>query len=113
MYCVPQELIERLSHEDILTYEEILRTVNVGIHLGITKVRVTGGEPLVRKGVYDFLTELTQIPGLSDVSLTTNGVFLKDNIEKIRSAIRKSPAGIHLIWSGTALKWRNPWALIR
>jgi cyclic pyranopterin phosphate synthase len=79
---VPQELIERLSHEDILTYEEILRIVNVGIHLGITKVRVTGGE----KGVYDFLTELTQIPGLSDVSLTTNGVFLKDNIEKIRSA---------------------------
>ena len=86
MYCVPQELIERLSHEDILTYEEILRTVYVGIQLGITKVRVTGGEPLVRKGVYDFLTELTQIPGLSDVSLTTNGVFLKDNIEKIRSA---------------------------
>ena len=86
MYCVPQELIERLSHEDILTYEEILRIVTVGIHLGITKVRVTGGEPLVRKGVYEFLTELTRIPGLSDVSLTTNGVFLKDNIEKIRSA---------------------------
>ncbi len=86
MYCVPQDLLTRLSHEEILTYEEILRIVTVGIRLGVTKVRVTGGEPLVRKDVYDFLAELAQIPGLSDVSLTTNGVFLKDNIEKIRSA---------------------------
>jgi cyclic pyranopterin phosphate synthase len=86
MYCVPPDLIERLSHDDILTYEEILHIITVGIHLGITKVRVTGGEPLVRKGVYGFLTELTRLPGLSDVSLTTNGVYLKENIKKIRAA---------------------------
>jgi cyclic pyranopterin phosphate synthase len=86
MYCVPPDLITRLSHEDILTYEEILHIITIGIRLGITKVRITGGEPLVRKGVYDFLAELTRIPGLSDVSLTTNGIYLEDNIKRIRSA---------------------------
>lgn len=86
IYCVPRDLITRLSHADILTYEEILRLVKVGIQLGISKVRVTGGEPLVRKGVYDFLSEMSRISGLADLSLTTNGVALKDNLEKIKSA---------------------------
>jgi cyclic pyranopterin phosphate synthase len=76
----------KLSHADILTYEEILRIVGVATRLGISKVRVTGGEPLVRKGVYDFLRELTATEGLEDVSLTTNGVLLKDNLEKIKAA---------------------------
>ncbi|MGD9078275.1 MAG: GTP 3',8-cyclase MoaA [Desulfobacterales bacterium] len=85
-YCVPQDLIPKLSHADILTYEEILRVVRVATRLGISKVRVTGGEPLVRKGVYEFLNELTATEGLKDVSLTTNGVLLKDNLEKIQAA---------------------------
>jgi cyclic pyranopterin phosphate synthase len=86
LYCVPQDLIPRLHHDDILRYEEIIRIVKVGIGLGISKVRVTGGEPLVRKGVYDFLKDLTAIAGLSDVSLTTNGVLLQENIRKIYDA---------------------------
>jgi GTP 3',8-cyclase len=86
MYCVPRNLIQKLPHDEILRYEEILHIVKLGVRLGIKKIRVTGGEPLVRKGVYEFLGELTRIRGLSDVSLTTNGVFLKDNIEKITSA---------------------------
>ena len=86
MYCVPQDLIPRLDHEEILRYEEILQVIRIAIGLGVIKVRVTGGEPLVRKGVYDFLSELTQIEELVDVSLTTNGVFLKENIDKIQSA---------------------------
>jgi len=85
-YCEPQDLIPKLSHADILTYEEILRVVRVATRLGVSKVRVTGGEPLVRKGVYDFLNELTATEGLKDVSLTTNGVLLKDNLEKIQAA---------------------------
>ncbi|MGD9172995.1 MAG: GTP 3',8-cyclase MoaA [Desulfobacterales bacterium] len=85
-YCVPQELIPKLSHTDILTYEEILRVVGVATRMGISKVRVTGGEPLVRKGVYEFLHELVASEGLKDVSLTTNGVLLHDNLAKIRSA---------------------------
>jgi cyclic pyranopterin phosphate synthase len=83
---VPNDKNPNLPHKEILRYEEILRLVRIGVRLGISKVRVTGGEPLVRKGVYDFLSQLTQIDGLSDVSLTTNGVLLKDNIKKIRSA---------------------------
>ena len=86
IYCVPKNAIPRLPHDEILRYEEILRIVSVGGDLGITKVRVTGGEPLVRKGVYDFLGQLTRIKGLTDVTLTTNGIFLKQNIEKIKSA---------------------------
>ena len=85
-YCVPQDLIPKLSHSEILTYEEILRVVRVATRLGISKVRVTGGEPLVRKGVYDFFEKLTATDGLKDVSLTTNGVLLKENLLKIKSA---------------------------
>ena len=85
-YCEPRDLIPKLSHTDILTYEEILRLVRVATRLGISKVRITGGEPLVRKGVYEFLHELTATEGLKDVSLTTNGVLLKDNLEKIQAA---------------------------
>jgi len=86
IYCVPRDQIARLSHEDILTYEEILRLVNIGVKLGITKLRVTGGEPLVRKGIYGFLNELSRIEGLADLSLTTNGVALKDNLTRIKTA---------------------------
>jgi cyclic pyranopterin phosphate synthase len=85
-YCGPRDSIPKLSHGEILTYEEILRVVKIAINLGITKVRITGGEPLVRKGVYDFLRELTATEGLNDVSLTTNGVLLKDNLVKIKFA---------------------------
>jgi cyclic pyranopterin phosphate synthase len=86
IYCVPRDLIPRLSHDDILTYEEILRLVRIGIKLGISKIRVTGGEPLVRKGVYGFLADLSKLDGLADVSLTTNGVSLKANLKKIKAA---------------------------
>jgi len=75
-----------MLHSEILRYEEILRIVKAGVKLGITKVRVTGGEPLVRKGVYDFLHELGGIVELKDISLTTNAVLLKDNAKKIRSS---------------------------
>ena len=85
VYCVPQDRIPRLDHDEILTYEEILRIVRIGIELGITKVRITGGEPLVRKGVYAFLNDLSAIERLSDISLTTNGVNLKESLVKIKS----------------------------
>jgi len=86
IYCLPHERIPKIPHTEILRYEEILRLVRVGVILGISKVRITGGEPLFRKGVYNFLEQLTGIDGLLDVSLTTNGVLLKDNINKIKSA---------------------------
>jgi GTP 3',8-cyclase len=85
-YCLPQDAVPRLAHESILRYEEILRILRVGAKLGITKVRVTGGEPLIRKGVYEFLTRLCRLPELRDISLTTNGVLLRENLERIRTA---------------------------
>ncbi|EFK96381.1 Molybdenum cofactor biosynthesis protein A 1, partial [sediment metagenome] len=86
IYCVPQKLIKKLPHEEILRYEEILRIVKLGVGLGIKKIRITGGEPLLRKGVYDFLAELVRIDGLCDVSLTTNGVFLAETVDKVLTA---------------------------
>ncbi len=84
IYCVPHNFVPKLPHKEILSYEEILRIVKVGVGLGVSKVRITGGEPLVRKGVFEFLAQLTEIDGLIDISLTTNGVLLKENIEKIK-----------------------------
>jgi cyclic pyranopterin phosphate synthase len=85
-YCLPCEDIPRLPHDEILRYEEILRIVRVGARLGISKVRVTGGEPLVRKGIYGFLAELSRLPEIRDLSLTTNGVLLQENAAALRSA---------------------------
>lgn len=85
-YCVPGDRIDRLSHDEILRYEEILRIVRIGVKLGITKVRVTGGEPLVRKGVIGFLESLSKISGLSELTLTTNGVYLEEHLQRIRAA---------------------------
>ena len=86
VYCVPSDQIPRLDHTDILRYEEILRIVRVGVDLGISKIRITGGEPLVRKGVCEFLAAISQMAGLDEVTLTTNGVLLEENIGCIRDA---------------------------
>jgi cyclic pyranopterin phosphate synthase len=86
LYCKPDGIIPKLSHREILTYEEILRLVRIAVDLGITKVRITGGEPLVRKGVCEFLTDLTRIDGLVDVSMTTNGVLLEKYLDRIKAA---------------------------
>ena len=85
-YCLPSEEIPRLRHADVLRYEEILRVARVAAGLGITKVRVTGGEPLVRRGVVEFLAELARIPGISDLSLTTNGLRLPEFAGPLKAA---------------------------
>ena len=75
-YCMPQELQEWLPRDGILTYEEILRVVRIGAELGVKKVRVTGGEPLVRRDAVPFLKELCSIEGIDDVGISTNGTLL-------------------------------------
>ena len=86
IYCLPCEGMSKLRHGDILTYEEMLRLARIAIGLGVDKIRLTGGEPLVRKGIYAFISQLTALPGLRDVPLTTNGIFLKENAERLRSS---------------------------
>ena len=86
LYCKPDGSIPKLPHHDILTYEEILRVVELAVGLGISKVRITGGEPLVRKGICPFLKQLAQIDGVEDLSLTTNGVLLGKYVDEIKAA---------------------------
>ena len=76
VYCMPEEGIKLRPHLEILRFEEILELVKVAADLGISKVRITGGEPLVRRGVVPFIRDLTRIPGIKDVAMTTNGVLL-------------------------------------
>jgi cyclic pyranopterin phosphate synthase len=75
---MPEEGITLIPHGEILTYEEILRIVHVFAMEGISKVRLTGGEPLVRRRIVDFISRLSQINEIKDLSLTTNGILLKE-----------------------------------
>jgi cyclic pyranopterin phosphate synthase len=77
-YCMPEEVVELVEHGDLLTYEEIVRTIEVFARNGISKIRLTGGEPLVRRGVVDLIKRIAKIKGITDLSLTTNGVLLKE-----------------------------------
>jgi cyclic pyranopterin phosphate synthase len=77
-YCTYWQDWQKLPSGEILSYEELLRVAGIGAKLGIRKVRVTGGEPLMRRGVVDFLRNLHRVPGIEEVCLTTNGVLLAD-----------------------------------
>ena len=89
-YCMPKEGLSRIGHDDILRYEEIHRIIRIAAKTGITKVRITGGEPLVRRGVVQFAASLHTIPELTDTSLTTNGILLEDFAESLfRAGIRR------------------------
>jgi cyclic pyranopterin phosphate synthase len=82
-YCRPKEGISLKGHADILRYEEILRVVSQTVKMGLIKVRLTGGEPLVRRGFVEFAGNLKKIKGLQDISLTTNGILLAQYAEDI------------------------------
>lgn len=86
VYCMPAEGIPLISHNDILRYEEILRLVRVYARQGINRVRITGGEPLARKGVVHLVAELAQVSGIKDLSMTTNGVLLRDYAQPLKQA---------------------------
>lgn len=86
VYCMPEQGVPKLFHEDILTYEELLRLARLSVRLGIEKIRLTGGEPLVRKNVVDLIKELREIPGIRDISLTTNGVLLAEKAQALWDA---------------------------
>lgn len=85
-YCTPKEGAVKLASDELLSYEEILRVVRQAVALGIEKVRLTGGEPLVRRDVLAFIRKLGQIPGLNDIRLTTNGVLLVDYARELKEA---------------------------
>ena len=90
-YCMPEEGIELLHHKDILSFDEISEIVKQSVKLGIDKIRITGGEPLVRKGIVDLVHMIAQIPGILDFGMTTNGTLLEYFAEDIKKA------GLHRI----------------
>jgi len=80
-YCMPHELQEWLPREGILTFEETLRLIRIAAELGVSKIRITGGEPLTRRGVLGLIRELPRIPGLHDIGVSTNGTLLAREVE--------------------------------
>ncbi|MFK7818446.1 MAG: GTP 3',8-cyclase MoaA, partial [Planctomycetaceae bacterium] len=85
-YCMPAEDVVFMERSNLLTFEEIERTVRVSVELGINKLRITGGEPLVRRDLHVLLKKLIAIDGINDVGMTTNGVLLADQAEQLRDA---------------------------
>ena len=77
-YCMPKEGITNKGHDAVLSYEELLLIAEAAVALGIEKIRITGGEPLVRSGIVDFLARLTRLDGLRHLALTTNGLLLAE-----------------------------------
>ncbi|AAR36537.1 GTP 3',8-cyclase MoaA [Geobacter sulfurreducens] len=85
-YCMPAEGVEKLAHGDILSYEDLFRIARAAVAIGIEKIRITGGEPLVRKGIVPFLARIAAIEGLRQLVLTTNGLLLPEMAADLRSA---------------------------
>src|SRR5712664_938684 len=85
-YCMPAEGLPWLKKAEILSYEEITHITRIAVSIGIEQIRLTGGEPLVRRDVPDLVQQLHQIEGLRSLSLTTNGVLLKQQAKALAEA---------------------------
>jgi GTP 3',8-cyclase len=83
-YCMPKEGVNFINHEDILSYENIAEITAKLVELGVDKVRITGGEPLVRRGIISLVSTLSKIGGIKDLSMTTNGVLLSKYAEDLK-----------------------------
>lgn len=84
-YCMPEEVVFR-DRSELLSFEEITRFASVAVSLGIDKIRLTGGEPLMRRGLPDLISSLQTIPGLCDIGLTTNGLLLPEQAVSLKAA---------------------------
>lgn len=99
-YCMPESGVEPLAHRDILTYEEIIRVAECFARLGVRRIKITGGEPLVRLQVTDLIERLKKVTGIEQVTLTTNGTQLADFIDKL--------AELHIDGINLSLDTLNP-----
>jgi len=91
IYCMPEDGIKMLHHSEVLSFEEIAEVTRVAVNMGVDKVRITGGEPLVRKGIVELIGMIAAVPGIRDLSMTTNGTLLQ------RYAKDLVKAGLHRI----------------
>lgn len=86
VYCMPAEGVKPKAHKDILSFDEIVEIVKVGVSLGINKIRLTGGEPLVRKGIVELVRMIASIDGVNEIGMTTNGVYLTKYAKALKEA---------------------------
>lgn len=91
VYCMPPDGVKALNHNDILTYKEITSVVSIAVRKGVDKVRITGGEPLVRKGIVSLVEMIAAIEGIKDLGLTTNAILLD------KYALDLKNAGLHRV----------------
>src|SRR3990172_3734888 len=104
IYCMPSGGLIPIEHKEILRYEEIIRVIRIAAKIGVRKIRITGGEPLVRRNVVYFIASIKNIPGIEDLSLTTNGILLSRYAEELKAAyqvrfIEYMPFGSEDMWS--------------
>src|SRR5919106_2615283 len=85
-YCMPLDKYEWINKKEILTFEEITRLANLFVRLGVEKIRLTGGEPLVRHNLDRLVEKLSAIQGIKDLCLTTNGALLAEQVESLHQA---------------------------
>lgn len=85
-YCMPAEGIKQISHNEILRYDEIIDVCKIAVKFGVNKIRITGGEPLVRKGIENLIADIAKIPGVKDLSMTTNGILLEKYAQQLKDA---------------------------
>ncbi|MEE1188586.1 MAG: GTP 3',8-cyclase MoaA [Acutalibacteraceae bacterium] len=86
VYCMPPDGIPSVSHDDILRYEELLRIIRLFAELGIKHIRLTGGEPTVRRGLVKLIREIHDMPGIESISMTTNGLLLPEMLDDLKDA---------------------------
>ena len=83
-YCMPEEGLQWLSRKELMTYEEMLRICSILVKMGIEKIRITGGEPFVRKDIMQFLSALSKLNGVKDLAITTNGVLTAPYVPELK-----------------------------
>ncbi len=84
-YCMPEEGLDWLNRKELMTYEEMLRICTLLVKMGIEKIRITGGEPFVRKDIMQFLTALSKLQGLQHLTITTNGVLTAPLVPELKN----------------------------
>jgi len=114
LYCMPEGGLDWLPRAEILSYEEIEKVVGIGATLGIRKIRLTGGEPLVRKDLPRLVEKLTALPGIEDLALTTNGLLLAETAEALsRAGLRRVNVSLDSLTRETFLRMSRRDALER
>ena len=86
LYCMPDGIKNKMQHDDILRDEEIIKIVEESVKIGISKIRITGGEPLVRRGIYNLIRKISDVDGVKEITITTNATLLIGNVKRLKDA---------------------------